>query len=112
MVGRKLNITSEIYAVAEEDLIRTFFISPGEEVFINIQCKRSKTPERAQKPLARIRLDFHRYLQYCARKVLVYVLLHAIRPGRKRKSYLAKTLSSIYPRIASTNWMGVSQIFR
>lgn len=38
VVGRKLNITSEIYAVAEDDIIRTFFISPAQNICFHGTC--------------------------------------------------------------------------
>lgn len=38
VVGRKLNITTEIYAVADDDLIKTFFISPANNVCFHGSC--------------------------------------------------------------------------
>ncbi|UXI14959.1 hypothetical protein NH340_JMT00902 [Sarcoptes scabiei] len=38
VVGRILNITSEIYAIADEDLIKTFFISPANNLCFHGKC--------------------------------------------------------------------------
>ncbi|CAL1272088.1 unnamed protein product [Larinioides sclopetarius] len=38
VVGRKLNITTEIYAVADDDLLKTFFISPAQNICFHGHC--------------------------------------------------------------------------
>ncbi|KAH9516956.1 Golgi casein kinase, C-terminal, Fam20, variant 2 [Dermatophagoides farinae] len=38
VIGRILNITSEIYAIADEDLIKTFFISPANNLCFHGKC--------------------------------------------------------------------------
>ncbi|GFQ94493.1 hypothetical protein TNCT_150541 [Trichonephila clavata] len=38
VVGRKLNITTEIYAVADDELLKTFFISPAENLCFHGHC--------------------------------------------------------------------------
>ncbi|XP_035211246.1 extracellular serine/threonine protein CG31145-like [Stegodyphus dumicola] len=38
VVGRKLNITTEIYAVADDELIKTFFISPAQNICFHGHC--------------------------------------------------------------------------
>ncbi|KAG8190246.1 hypothetical protein JTE90_001330 [Oedothorax gibbosus] len=38
VVGRKLNITTEIYAVAEDELIKTFFVSPAQNLCFHGHC--------------------------------------------------------------------------
>lgn len=37
-VGRSLNMTSEIFAIAENDLVKTFFISPANNLCFHGQC--------------------------------------------------------------------------
>ncbi|XP_076309112.1 extracellular serine/threonine protein CG31145-like isoform X2 [Tachypleus tridentatus] len=39
VVGRNLNITSEIYELAETDLLKTFFISPANNVCFHGKCE-------------------------------------------------------------------------
>jgi extracellular serine/threonine protein kinase FAM20C len=38
VVGRTLNITSEIYQLADDDLLKTFFISPSNNVCFHGKC--------------------------------------------------------------------------
>lgn len=38
VTGRILNITSEIYQLADEDLLKTFFISPSNNVCFHGKC--------------------------------------------------------------------------
>ncbi|KAF8787363.1 Extracellular serine/threonine protein like [Argiope bruennichi] len=38
VVGRKLNITTEIYAVADDELLKTFFISPAQNICFHGHC--------------------------------------------------------------------------
>ncbi|KAH9421752.1 Golgi casein kinase, C-terminal, Fam20 [Dermatophagoides pteronyssinus] len=38
VIGRVLNITSEIYAIADDDLIKTFFISPANNLCFHGKC--------------------------------------------------------------------------
>nr|XP_042899194.1 extracellular serine/threonine protein CG31145 [Parasteatoda tepidariorum]XP_042899195.1 extracellular serine/threonine protein CG31145 [Parasteatoda tepidariorum]XP_042899196.1 extracellular serine/threonine protein CG31145 [Parasteatoda tepidariorum] len=38
VIGRILNITTEIYAVADDDLLKTFFISPAQNYCFHGQC--------------------------------------------------------------------------
>lgn len=38
VVGRKLNITTEIYALADDELLKTFFISPAENLCFHGHC--------------------------------------------------------------------------
>ncbi|XP_076366210.1 extracellular serine/threonine protein CG31145-like [Tachypleus tridentatus] len=38
VVGRKLNITSEIYALADDDLLKTFFVSPANNICFHGKC--------------------------------------------------------------------------
>lgn len=38
VVGRTLNITTEIYQVAEDDLLKTFFVSPANNLCFHGKC--------------------------------------------------------------------------
>lgn len=38
VTGRLLNITSEIYQIADDDLLKTFFISPSNNVCFHGKC--------------------------------------------------------------------------
>lgn len=38
VAGRNLNITSEIYQLADDDLLKTFFISPSNNVCFHGKC--------------------------------------------------------------------------